>query len=710
MWSVLLWSAGGLSVKSYETFDGAEFEALAAAAQILLFFCLVPAQLALLEYVGIDWREALRCYRGYVKDGKSFKEQPPPRSSTPTLHGPCCDRGYVVSVGSTLSVWLTPTIAGFLITTVAFSEIAPVDLEEGSALEQLLLPGVVALSLFVVLCPYPLLRPERAWFCSAFGSALACLSGWSWLSPTFESTFIADALTSSSLLLWNVETSLCFYIRAAPFADFEGLNVTTAHVEQISLESECAGKTWNQRVLKPLVAASPFAIRFVQCYTALIRAVTEELRAQCSSGADERGRGARRVSWRDSFGTTMTVVTRERGRCAGLCAWRVAKHALNALKYSTALLLILVASLKNEYTAGAPVFTTWWGVAWLCAVLLKTSYCAVWDVVCDWAIVTIDWTHCFEDFNCVRGAMVKRRGLDASLIDGSLSSRDLARERMFHSSLSQPALHRAFDAPHGAQCDSASCAPAAAAAAASAAQSQHDAARLGSPQAVEARDSLFCRKGGKRPHCLCFTLRIFDVERNFPWPVYAVAAVLNLCARFAWAIVLGPYQVPLLNSRLVFAAVEIVRRLGWGVLRIENEALGLARKARAAERLNELMVASAASREPGDHDAASDGAGESDGGWTTSFRSALPRDVSILGSTAATAPRRQCPSDAALPIPIRLAAGAHLVAFDDGEAVDAEPSWNRGGGFSSFASMDELIPASAPGSHGRRDESYGDGV
>ena len=76
MWSVLLWSAGGLSVKSYETFDGAEFEALAAAAQILLFFCLVPAQLTLLEYVGIDWREALRCYRGYVKDGKSFKGRP----------------------------------------------------------------------------------------------------------------------------------------------------------------------------------------------------------------------------------------------------------------------------------------------------------------------------------------------------------------------------------------------------------------------------------------------------------------------------------------------------------------------------------------------------------------------------------------------------------------------------------------------------------
>ena len=362
IWSILLYGAGELSVKSYETFDDAEFEALAAAAQVLLFLCLVPAQLALLEFVGIDWREALQCYRGYLKDGKSFKEQPPPRSSTPTLHGPCLsDSGHVISVGSTLSVWLTPIILSFLVTTIVFAEISPIVLEDGSALDQLLLPGIVVLSLVVVLCPYPLLRPERAWFCSAFGSAIACLCGWSWLSPTFEASLIADTLTSSSLLLWNVETSLCFYIRAAPFADFEGLNVTTTHSAQLSLQSECAGDTWNQRVLKPLVAASPFVIRFVQCYTALIRAVTEELRAQCSSGADERnGREARRVTWKDSFGTTMTrAVARERGRCAGLCAWHVAKHALNALKYSTALLLILIASLKNEYTSGASVFTTW---------------------------------------------------------------------------------------------------------------------------------------------------------------------------------------------------------------------------------------------------------------------------------------------------------------------------------------------------------------
>ena len=166
------------------------------------------------------------------------------------------------------------------------------------------------------------------------------------------------------------------------------------------------------------------------------------------------------------------------------------------------------------------------------------------------------------------------------------------------------------------------------------------------------------------------------MERKFPWPVYAVATVLNLCARFAWAVVLGPYQVPLLHSRLIFAAVEIFRRFAWAVLRVENEALGLARKARASERLNELMVASAASRELGDHDAASNG-----GGWTTS-------DEPILGSVA-EAPCRQ--SDPALPILIRPVADSHLIAFDDSEVEDEEPSWNRGGGFSSFSSMDELI-------------------
>ena len=105
-------------------------------------------------------------------------------------------------------------------------------------------------------------------------------------------------------------------------------------------------------------------------------------------------------------------------------------------------------------------------------MLLKTVYCAVWDVVCDWAIITIDWTHLFEDCNCVRGAMVKRRRLDASLLDGELTERERERERMFRdSSTSQHSLQRDhLDAPLGGQGDSAShtfaAAPAASAASA----------------------------------------------------------------------------------------------------------------------------------------------------------------------------------------------------------------------------------------------------
>jgi len=43
---------------------------------------------------------------------------------------------------------------------------------------------------------------------------------------------------------------------------------------------------------------------------------------------------------------------------------------------------------------------------------------------------------------------------------------------------------------------------------------------------------------------------------------------------------------------MVLAAIEIVRRLFWGILRIENRTLALARKAKAEARLQSLTAAS----------------------------------------------------------------------------------------------------------------------
>ena len=599
---------------AFASFDDAEFAMLGAAAQAGLFLVLVPVQLALLDWAGVDWRVALNCYKGNT--GSVGNGAPPPRSSTPTLQLQACGgdaAGHVVSVSTALSAWITPLVLAFALTTVLYADMMPiVSLTENSVTEELLLPVLLLIAVLFVVCPYPLLRPERAWFFSAFGSSLACLCGWSWLPATFETTFVANALTSSSLILWNLESSICFYIRASPFAAMELLYSGANHTididpnAEVTLDAVCAGETWNQRVLKPIVAALPYLIRFVQCYSSFLRAAYGELTNQLRS-YDGRRRSARDVlddmsgsgddAAFDELGFKVLAAPRERGRCGHFCAWRVAKNGVNSLKYGTGLLVIVVASLKNENARDVPFYASWWGWAWIGTVLLKTCFCACWDVVCDWAVVTVDWTHCYNDCACCSCLGGKRRGerggegTAASLGEDLLSDRDSLRERMF-SRRPSDAESLDFGGP------SSSAAATAIATAAPPLPAAGAAAALAAATGTEREEggdgvkATLCAKDGRRPHLGCLTLRVYDRERSFLPLVYFIAAGFNLLARFAWAVVLGPYIVHGINAKMVLAAIEIVRRLFWGILRIENRTLALARKAKAEARLQSLTVAS----------------------------------------------------------------------------------------------------------------------
>ena len=71
---------------------------------------------------------------------------------------------------------------------------------------------------------------------------------------------------------------------------------------------------------------------------------------------------------------------------------------------------------------------------------------------------------------------------------------------------------------------------------------------------------------------LCRGLRIHlsRKQRRFRSCTYAVVMVFNFLARISWAVALGPHQIRNMNLHHLMSFIEIIRRLVWGVLRIEN--------------------------------------------------------------------------------------------------------------------------------------------
>ena len=67
----------------------------------------------------------------------------------------------------------------------------------------------------------------------------------------------------------------------------------------------------------------------------------------------------------------------------------------------------------------------------------------------------------------------------------------------------------------------------------------------------------------------------FRQRMLYPWPVYVLAAAINLVLQFAWAahVVPGLHQLHASYLVLLVEVVEVCRRAMWNMLRIEWEIL-----------------------------------------------------------------------------------------------------------------------------------------
>ena len=98
----------------------------------------------------------------------------------------------------------------------------------------------------------------------------------------------------------------------------------------------CGVGSYNAVYLKPAIYALPFWLRFVQCM------------------------------WQVFTDKSVRVV-----------------QALNAVKYITALAVVFTSAAQTW----DPNRKDTWFIAWIAALVVKTSYCYYWDVVMDWGLV-----------------------------------------------------------------------------------------------------------------------------------------------------------------------------------------------------------------------------------------------------------------------------------------------------------------------------------
>jgi len=143
---------------------------------------------------------------------------------------------------------------------------------------------------------------------------------WPFFGVDFVHVLIGDALTSASLILWNVELGLCYSITGF-----------------LSIEGQCEGNSFNLMYIQPLILLLPFWIRFIQCF----------YRYVCV---------CKQISW-VSF-----------------------QHLVNAGKYFSCLLVVITSALNSVY-GDEHDYLRW---IWLATLFLKTFYCYAWDIKMDW--------------------------------------------------------------------------------------------------------------------------------------------------------------------------------------------------------------------------------------------------------------------------------------------------------------------------------------
>lgn len=143
---------------------------------------------------------------------------------------------------------------------------------------------------------------------------------------TFVANVVADVLTSAGSAIYRFQYGLCALF-------------TSAWLHPGISDDYCGGDSLYNRIMLPLATALPFWLRFMQCMSRYFEALYN----------NKRG-------------------------------WDAHQHFVNALKYVSALMVVITDTL-TRYHGG-----TGYHNAWVAALIVKTVYCYLWDVMMDWGL------------------------------------------------------------------------------------------------------------------------------------------------------------------------------------------------------------------------------------------------------------------------------------------------------------------------------------
>jgi EXS family len=146
---------------------------------------------------------------------------------------------------------------------------------------------------------------------------------WPFYGVTFAHVVLADALTSASLTLFQLELIGCFFF--------------TGNFVETSFADGCGAGSRHAIYARPIMYSLPFWIRFVQCV---------------------------HRAWH----------TRQHG----VRSWQHSSHLVNAGKYLSSLAVVVTSALMNGFGS------SFWSIAWFVCIVVKTLYCYVWDIMMDW--------------------------------------------------------------------------------------------------------------------------------------------------------------------------------------------------------------------------------------------------------------------------------------------------------------------------------------
>lgn len=169
---------------------------------------------------------------------------------------------------------------------------------------------------------------------------LQCLVAviWPFWGVEFAHVLVADAMTSAALLLYQMEMTICFLIHGDFFVD-----------EQHETPYCSGSNNLHSEIMKPIMYALPFWIRFIQCLYKFL---------------EDRQK--------------LTVYVR-------------IPHLINAAKYFSGILVIVFSSLKTLDLSSVGITSEQIVYFWVVSLIVKTVFCYAWDILMDWDLGQLQW-------------------------------------------------------------------------------------------------------------------------------------------------------------------------------------------------------------------------------------------------------------------------------------------------------------------------------